>query len=148
MRLVRQVTLVLVVVMAAQEQPTLQVAHLLIMQAVAAVAVMAVLAVQAVLVAAVQVLQQVLMVHLEQLILAVVVAVLVQILLQAVQVAQASSLFLTQAHNEAQVVLLHRRVATPSIHLRRLAHIPHKEHHGTFCKSSRRKSNASYCCRV
>jgi hypothetical protein len=53
-------------------------------------------------------------------------------------VAQASLLFPTQAHNVAQAAQLHRQVVTQFTHLQRLAHTPHKDHHGTFCKNCRR----------
>jgi hypothetical protein len=61
---------------------------------------------------------------------------------------QALLLFLTLALNVAQAAQSHQAVATPFIHLQHLARTPHKDYHGTFCKSSRRKSDASHCCRT
>jgi hypothetical protein len=76
---------------------------------------------------------------------AVVVEVLTRQTQRVVQVARVLLLFPTLAHNEAQAARLHLAVDTPFTLLLRLAHLPHKENHGTFCKSIRRKSYASHC---
>jgi hypothetical protein len=64
------------------------------------------------------------------------VVVLVAVASQAPEVAlvvQALLFYVTQAHKEAQAVLLHQLAALPTIRLQLLAHTRLKEEYVTFC---------------